>query len=162
MRRTRSEKNSSNAKSVLWRTKFALIILDDFLVLTINSCLKWCFCRSVQKSKGAIPAQNLQQSSDHFKFSFFPRTIIGTIYHWLRLPPWLNSIGSSPPSCGISFGILNCAGWDSSICFSFLFFSLLSIWHIRDKVYFLSFLLLLFMIFLLVHRNKMVNSDRIK
>jgi len=37
--------------------------------------------------------------------------------------------------------------WSITAVFSFLFFSLLSIWHIRDQFYFLSFLLLLFMIF---------------
>jgi len=33
--------------------------------------------------------------------------------------------------------------------------------HICDRVYFLSFLLLLFMIFFLAHRNSMIKFDRI-
>jgi len=92
---------------------------------------------------------------------------------WLRLPLWHNSEGALHPtllmgisfSCGISLWLLSCAGgdsslvaprkserwifwsqWDITAVFSFLFFSLFSVWHIRDRFYFLSFLLLLFMI----------------
>ena len=101
---------------------------------------------------------------------------IGTVYQpqWLRLPLWHNSRGSSLPNPSIGdflqlwnlvvalelcrrglvpgsatqsgeVNLLVPMGYITAV-FSFLFFSLLSIWHIRDRFYFLSFLLLLFMI----------------
>ena len=116
---------------------------------------------------------------------------IGTVYQpkWMRLPHWHDWRGRSPPntsnggfpSARVSrCGLLSSAGgdsslvaphkpvrsiywarWDITAMFSFLFFSLLSLCHIRDRFYFLSFLLLLFIIFLLAHRNILVKFDRI-
>ena len=109
---------------------------------------------------------NLYLTSSSLASSWEP-LYIGTVYQpqWLRLPLWHNSRRSSPPnhSNGDFFqlwylvvalelcrrrlvpGSATQAGEVSQLCFPPIFLTF-SIWHIRDRFYFLSFLLLLFMI----------------